>query len=47
MASLVGVLLAGFETGRVDPIDPCIALEDDVLEEMPDLLKCSACVSRV
>lgn len=45
--ALVGVLVSGFETGRRDPIDPHVLVPDEELEEIDDLLKCSACCSRV
>lgn len=47
IASLAVVLVSGFETGRRDPIDPYVLVSDDQLEGVADLLKCSACVSRV
>ena len=45
--ALLGVLVSGFETGRRDPIDPHVLVPDEELEPSDDLLKCSACCSRV
>lgn len=47
LASLAVVLVSGFETGRRDPIDPYVLVPDEELDDVADLLKCSACVSRV
>jgi len=44
---LATVLVSGFETGRRDPVDPYIHMSEEELEGTTDLLKCSACVSRV
>lgn len=44
---LVAVVASGFETGRCDPADPYIKCSEEELEDVPDLLKCSVCVSRV
>lgn len=44
---LLAVLGSGFETGRCDPMDPHINASEDELDQLPDLLKCNACRSRV
>lgn len=44
---LAAVVASGFETGRRDPIDPYVKMTEEEIEGVPDLLKCSACRSRV
>lgn len=47
LVSLLAVLGSGFETGRCDPIDPYVTAPEEELDQLPDLLKCNACRSRV
>lgn len=44
---LVVVVSSAYECARRDPIDACISKPEEELIGIPDLLKCSACSSRV